>query len=195
MNWFIGSSPVVTTNNYYTMANLHNLQSLHTNLLIPLQLQLNCFVPLYSHSLGWILWSDTSYRLSLYRFRTDPTENAACIVEKACLPLCCTEINFLLSAMTCCGDIFTGPLLSNEIKTFVQLLHARIAGCLSSRCMAMFIYCCHGLKLEGVYRAAAQPCVYQICYSIITDLFRFVQPSYWWSIRNLSHYTVYKLGT
>jgi hypothetical protein len=33
MNRFIGSSPVVTTNNYYTIANIHNLQSLHTNLL------------------------------------------------------------------------------------------------------------------------------------------------------------------
>jgi hypothetical protein len=33
MNPFIGSSPVVTTNNYYTIADLHNLQSLHTNLL------------------------------------------------------------------------------------------------------------------------------------------------------------------
>jgi hypothetical protein len=30
---FIGSSPIVTTNNYYTTADLHNLQSLNTNLL------------------------------------------------------------------------------------------------------------------------------------------------------------------
>jgi hypothetical protein len=35
MNRFFGSSPVVTTNNYYTIADLHNLQSLHTNLLCP----------------------------------------------------------------------------------------------------------------------------------------------------------------
>jgi hypothetical protein len=32
MNRLIGSSPLVTTNNYYTVANLHNLQSLHNNL-------------------------------------------------------------------------------------------------------------------------------------------------------------------
>jgi hypothetical protein len=32
MNRFIGSSPVVTTNNYYDIADIHNLQSLHTNL-------------------------------------------------------------------------------------------------------------------------------------------------------------------
>jgi hypothetical protein len=31
MNRFIGSSPLVTTDNYYTIADLHNLQSLHTN--------------------------------------------------------------------------------------------------------------------------------------------------------------------
>jgi hypothetical protein len=33
MNRFIGSSPVATTNNYYTIADIHNLQPLHTNLL------------------------------------------------------------------------------------------------------------------------------------------------------------------
>jgi hypothetical protein len=33
MNRFIESSPVVTINNYYTIAEIHNLQSLHTNLL------------------------------------------------------------------------------------------------------------------------------------------------------------------
>jgi hypothetical protein len=33
MDRFIGSSQVVTTNNYYTIADLQNLQSLHTNLL------------------------------------------------------------------------------------------------------------------------------------------------------------------
>jgi hypothetical protein len=32
-NWFIGSSLVVTTLNYYTSEGLHNLQSLHANLL------------------------------------------------------------------------------------------------------------------------------------------------------------------
>jgi hypothetical protein len=31
-NWFIGSSLVVTTRNYYTITGLHNLQSLHANL-------------------------------------------------------------------------------------------------------------------------------------------------------------------
>jgi hypothetical protein len=31
MNLFIGSSPVVTTNNYETIADLHGLQRLHTN--------------------------------------------------------------------------------------------------------------------------------------------------------------------
>jgi hypothetical protein len=33
MNRFIESSPVITTNNYYTIGNLQNLQSLHTNFL------------------------------------------------------------------------------------------------------------------------------------------------------------------
>jgi hypothetical protein len=33
MNRFIGSSPVVTSNNHYTIADIRNLQSLHTNLL------------------------------------------------------------------------------------------------------------------------------------------------------------------
>jgi hypothetical protein len=33
MNRFIGSSPVLTKNNYYTIADIHNLQSRHTNLL------------------------------------------------------------------------------------------------------------------------------------------------------------------
>jgi hypothetical protein len=33
MNRFIEHSQVVTTNNYYTIADLHDLQSLHTNLL------------------------------------------------------------------------------------------------------------------------------------------------------------------
>jgi hypothetical protein len=33
MNRFIGFSPVVTTNNYYTIADLHDLQSLRTNFL------------------------------------------------------------------------------------------------------------------------------------------------------------------
>jgi hypothetical protein len=31
MNRFIGSSPIVTTNNYYTIADIHNLQSLYSN--------------------------------------------------------------------------------------------------------------------------------------------------------------------
>jgi hypothetical protein len=32
-NRYVGSSHVVTTNNYYTVADLHDLQSLHTSLL------------------------------------------------------------------------------------------------------------------------------------------------------------------
>jgi hypothetical protein len=32
-NWFTGSSLVATTLNYYTIAGLRNLQSLHANLL------------------------------------------------------------------------------------------------------------------------------------------------------------------
>jgi hypothetical protein len=31
-------------------------------------------------------WTDTSYRLSLYRLRTDPSENTAFIIGEACLP-------------------------------------------------------------------------------------------------------------
>jgi hypothetical protein len=41
MNRFIESSPVVTTNNYYTIPDLHNLQSLHTNLLATLHFPCN----------------------------------------------------------------------------------------------------------------------------------------------------------
>jgi hypothetical protein len=42
------------------------------------------------------LCCNTSYRLSLYRLSTDPTENTACIVEKACLQLGCLAIDVLL---------------------------------------------------------------------------------------------------
>jgi hypothetical protein len=60
------------------------------------------------------LWSNTSYRLSLYRLRTDPTENTACIVEEACSPLGCLAIKVLfLSGIVCRGDMFTGPLPNN----------------------------------------------------------------------------------
>jgi hypothetical protein len=61
------------------------------------------------------LSSNPSYRLSLYRLCTDPTENTAFTVDEACLPLGCLTINILLlSAMVCCGDMFTGPLPSYE---------------------------------------------------------------------------------
>jgi hypothetical protein len=33
--------------------------------------------------------------------------------------------------------------------------------------MEMIMYCWHALKLKGVYRAAAQLCIDQICYNII----------------------------
>jgi hypothetical protein len=46
-------------------------------------------------------------------------------------------------------------LPSNELQTFVAQLLARIAGCLSSRCMATIMYFWHVLKLEGIYRAVA----------------------------------------
>jgi hypothetical protein len=46
-NWFIGSSLVVTTLNYYAIAGLHNLKSLHANLL-----SLSAVVFMYSASLN-----------------------------------------------------------------------------------------------------------------------------------------------
>jgi membrane-anchored protein YejM (alkaline phosphatase superfamily) len=50
MNRFIGSSPVVTTNNYYTIANIHNLQWFHTNLLslFPLVFIIRFLAPIYN---------------------------------------------------------------------------------------------------------------------------------------------------
>jgi hypothetical protein len=60
------------------------------------------------------LWSNTSYRLSLYRLRTDPKENTASTVDEACLQLGCLAIDvLLLSVIVCCKDMFTGPLPSN----------------------------------------------------------------------------------
>jgi hypothetical protein len=35
--------------------------------------------------------------------------------------------------------------------------------------MAMIMYCWHALKLEGVYRAVAQPCVDQMRHNIYTS--------------------------
>jgi hypothetical protein len=41
-------------------------------------------------------------------------ENTACSIHEACLLLGCLTIDFLLlSAILCCGDMFTGPLPSN----------------------------------------------------------------------------------
>jgi hypothetical protein len=48
MNRFIGSSPVVITNNYYTVADVHSLQSLHTNLLATLPFPCSFSSPLKS---------------------------------------------------------------------------------------------------------------------------------------------------
>jgi hypothetical protein len=50
-------------------------------------------------------------------------ENTACIVDEACLLLSCliTDV-LLLSAILCCGGMFTGPLPSNGMirhNTFV----------------------------------------------------------------------------
>jgi hypothetical protein len=54
----------------------------------------------------WGITTDWSYRLSLYRLRTDRIENTACVVEEACLPLGCVAIDvLLLSAIVCCGLI------------------------------------------------------------------------------------------
>jgi hypothetical protein len=99
MNWFIGSSPVVTTNNYYTIDDLHNLQSLHINLLtlFPLVFTIRFLARIYNtftvnksskHTLILLLiYDDTvlqfnlksglnpSYRLSLYRHSTDHAES------------------------------------------------------------------------------------------------------------------------
>jgi hypothetical protein len=73
-----------------------------------------------SRSIVSVVWSGISYRLSLHRLRTDPTENTACIVDEACLLLGCLEIDvLLLSAIVCCGDMLTGPLPSNDLFTIV----------------------------------------------------------------------------
>jgi hypothetical protein len=61
------------------------------------------------------LWSDTSYRLSLYRLLTDPTENTAWTVEEACLPLGCLAIDVISLLLCVAGVMFTGPLPSNEL--------------------------------------------------------------------------------
>jgi hypothetical protein len=42
------------------------------------------------------LCSNLSYRLLLYRFRTDHTENTASIGDEACLPFGCLAIDILL---------------------------------------------------------------------------------------------------
>jgi hypothetical protein len=88
MNGFIGSSPVITTNNYYIIADIHNLQPLHTNLLslFPLVFTVNkssnhtlILLLIYDDSvLQFNLQSDLnpSYRLSLYRHGTDHIENS-----------------------------------------------------------------------------------------------------------------------
>jgi hypothetical protein len=105
INWFIGSSPVVTTNNYYTIADLHSLQSLHTNLLslFPLVFTIrflaqiyNTFtvkrssnhtlilLPIYDDSvLKFNLQSDLNprYRLSLYRHGKDHAENTVLLLR------------------------------------------------------------------------------------------------------------------
>jgi hypothetical protein len=49
MNRFIGSSQVVTTDNYYSFADLHNSQSLHKNLLslFPLVLTIRFMARIY----------------------------------------------------------------------------------------------------------------------------------------------------
>jgi hypothetical protein len=60
-------------------------------------------------------------------------------------------------------------LPSNELQTFIVPLLACIVGCSLSRCMAMLMYCWHALKLEGVHRAVAQPCVDQIRHSIFNS--------------------------
>jgi hypothetical protein len=57
---------------------------------------------------------NTSYRLSLYRLRTDTTENAVYNVDKAGLSLGCLAIDvLLLSAIVCCGICLQAPCLAN----------------------------------------------------------------------------------
>jgi hypothetical protein len=68
---------------------------------------------LYPQALGTDLIPATGCR---YIVRTDPTENTACIVEEAYLPLDCLAIDVLLLSVTVCwGRMFTGPLPSNEL--------------------------------------------------------------------------------
>jgi hypothetical protein len=76
--------------------------------------------PSSTTNLSWLLpagnclelWKNISYRLSLYTLRMDPTENTACIVEEACLPLGCLAIDvLLLSAIVCCGGILLARCL------------------------------------------------------------------------------------
>jgi hypothetical protein len=82
------------------------------------------------------LWTNTSYRLSLYRLRTDPTESTACIVEEPCLQLRCLAIDvLLLSAIMCWGDMFRGPLPRNELQRCIHYCcpYSLLRECLRSR--------------------------------------------------------------
>jgi hypothetical protein len=86
--------------------------------------------------------SNPSYRLSLYRLRTDPTENPTYTVDEACLQLGCHARDvLLLSATVFYGDMFTGPLHSNgsirhnmkitrpcALKAAIQCRTSRLSG-------------------------------------------------------------------
>jgi hypothetical protein len=68
------------------MSSLHRPNSSSTAKFPRLSLTANC-----------LLWTNTTYRLSLYRLGTDPTENTACTVE-VCLPS-----RFLVIEVYYCG--------------------------------------------------------------------------------------------
>jgi hypothetical protein len=85
MNRFIGSSPVVTTNNYYTIADLHNLQSLHTNLLATLHFPWNFASPQLKSSSPQIFKSRSLRRSASY---SSSAMNFPCLSLTAnCLPV------------------------------------------------------------------------------------------------------------
>jgi hypothetical protein len=105
MNRFIGSSPVITTNNYYIIADIRNLQSFHTNLLslFPLVFTILFLAWIYNtftlnkssnYTLillliydDWVLQFNLqsglnpSYRLSLYRHGTDHADNTVLLLH------------------------------------------------------------------------------------------------------------------
>jgi hypothetical protein len=113
MNRFIGSSPVVTTNNDYTIANTHNLQLLHTNLLslFPLVITIRFLARIYntftvtnsssdlrrlSSTIQSPVWYESQLQ-AVVRHGTDHAENTSTVLLTACvldcLQSCCLATN------------------------------------------------------------------------------------------------------